>query len=371
MSLWSPKNTNTVAQQAKIDFKSKENISLLAGKCLNQQQQQHHCAIASSKRKPLSPVKIEESDSCERAIVKCRKNEEREEEGGEKIDFEIDEKQNSLHERKPTNSEKTLFYIEDDGNESNERSSKEDLKILCENTFTDDDNDSDSEVSKKPSVYSELNDNFSSAISESDSNPTRHPVSNFSSALDAKAEVEQKSSPSMIASKSPSSEPCKEIQDCVVEPLDGNVNVHRSSLQEEGATPATANNKHKLKIGLNKRHCNGRGVSSFLRRPSPSKSNDNSDSQTQNKITQMLDKFKNIPSTSAVFSSSVEDLTNCSVGDAASRVDLREEGLLTPIRSSSSATSVKTTKVGNCNNTSSIINPLVEKRLLIFTRCKY
>ena len=357
MSLWSPKNTNTVAQQAKIDFKAKENISLPAGKCLNQQQQQH-CTTASFKRKPLSPVKIEESDSCKRAIVKCRKNEEREEkEGGEKIDFEIDEKQNSLHEKKPNNSEKTLFYIEDDGNESNERSSKEDLKVLCENTFTDDDNDSDSEVSKKSSVCSKLNDNFSSsAISVSDSNPTRHPVSNYSSAPDPKEEVERKSSPSMILPKSPSSEPCKEIQDCVVEPLDGNVNVHRSSLQEEGAAPATTNNKHKLKIGLNKRHCNGRGVSSFLHRPSPSKKNDNSDSQTQNKITQMLDKFKNIPSSSAVSSSSVEDLTNLSVRDVASRVDLREEGLLTPIRSSS-ATSVTTMKVRNCNNAGSIINP--------------
>ena len=292
LSLKSPKN-NTFIAQKKIDFKAKENIS-------STPYDKKHNQTSTTKRKPLSPAKIKESDSTN---VDNEKTEDNEKEKERQIDFGIDDKESAdyLVDEKPK-AERNLFYI---GDEKPSDEVSQDMRVLCEDTFTDDDDDGGEELPKSPFVCSKTDNDSKDVNSDSLDNVDKDcATSVVKEGLNDESKMDLSNYPE---------EQCTES--------DKKLNILNSqhSSSQDGQT-SNNNKQKKLKIGLNRRHCNGRGASSFLRQ-TPTSFDKN-----QNKITQMLDKFKHIPSSSSVNTLS-SDTTEINVV-------LKEEGLLTPMRDS-------------------------------------
>lgn len=289
MNKSSPKST---IQQAKIDFKAKENIHLTI-KCENEHTEQS----SPTSRKPLSPV------------IKTASNSKKRNEKKETIDFEIDvQRAESNKSDIITKPEKALFYIEDD-----EEECKENVEILCENTITDNE-DSDSPSTPRLQRHSELDSD--------EGNYENSDTSSTDKELQKRLSEGQLENTDNIHKSRNSKQSYDKIGDddvCI-------------SSQEEGVTGSAG--KKTLKIGLNRRHCNGRGASSFLA-SSSKKQSDQHSPKSQNKITQMLEKFKNIPK---IDTSPVQPQISCTslVEDLMDQiVDLRDESLLTPAEKSS------------------------------------
>ena len=258
--------------------------------------------ISTTKRKPLSPVKIEESDSSKKTNINDKKTEENENNEEVKVDFEIDEKESadSAEDEKPKAERNLFLYIGDEGPGGK---GNRDMKVLCEDTFTDGDEDDNEELPKSPFVCLKTGNNDNSI--DVSSNSLDNVVDNKCVTTDVKDNnLDEESNINLLNSPE---------EQCTVM-SDQKSNIYHVSSQDSCSTKQ----QKKLKIGLNRKHCNGRGASSFLRQTPPSSD------KNQNKITKMLDKFKHIPSSSSV-NTPLSDTTETGVV-------MKEEGLLTPMR---------------------------------------
>ena len=234
------KSPKKAAQQLKIDFTAKENVK-------NSHKNEHDANTC--KREPLSPVNKKKDIEMQE----------------EDIDFEIDENEKRdvgdidveiTHEK--GKEKRSIFYIEENEKES------EDDELLCENTFEDDEKASQSSNTSTGRLMSDGEDPVIPDVLRTPEICHVKKQSNDRVEIDSHHESED------VSTQELDEQPIATSQESL------------TSTQE-----LSQNSKQKLKIGLSKFRCNGRGASSYVGRAKTTES--------PQKITRMLEKLKDLP----------------------------------------------------------------------------